>query len=112
VARERRPGDAALLGGDAADPRSGASEEAEGPLDACPDATVPASVDTCPNLERCGRELYVRTDDVRLGMLDGVSDVDSGYHLDHLLLVLLEGTAAGRLRLVGQRGPAPYTGPR
>jgi hypothetical protein len=68
-------------------------------LDACPDATVPASVDTCPNWERCGRQLHVRTDDVRPGMLDGVSDVDSGYHLDHL-------------RLVGHRGPAPYTGLR
>ena len=81
-------------------------------LDARPDATVPASVDTCPNWERCGRQLYVRTDDVRPGMLDGVSDVDSDYHLDRLLLVLLEGTAAGRLRLVGRRGPAPYTGLR
>ncbi len=67
-------------------------------LDACPDATAPASVETYPNWVRYGGQLYVRTDDVRPGLVDGVSYLDSGYHLDHLLLVLLEGTPAGRAR--------------
>jgi hypothetical protein len=67
-------------------------------LDACPGASVPAAVETYPNWLRYGGQLYLRTDDVRPGLVDGISYINSGYGLDHLLLVLLENTPAGRAR--------------
>ena len=67
-------------------------------LDTCPDVNAIAQVETYPNWLRYGGRLYLRTDTVRPGLIDGVSYVDSGYRLDHLFLVLLENTAAGRAR--------------
>ncbi len=67
-------------------------------LDSCPQVSAIAQVETYPNWLRYGSRLYLRTDTVRPGLIDGVSYVDSGYRLDHLLLVLLENTAAGRAR--------------
>jgi hypothetical protein len=67
-------------------------------LDACPDVSALASVETYPNWLRYGGRLYLRTDTVRPGLIDGISYVDSGYRLDHLLLVLLQNTPDGRAR--------------
>ena len=67
-------------------------------LDSCPDVSAIAQVETYPNWVRYGGRLYLRTDTVRPGLIDGISYVDSGYRLDHLLLVLLENTPAGRAR--------------
>jgi hypothetical protein len=65
-------------------------------LDACADVGALAQVETYPNWLRYGGRLYLRTDAVRPGLIDGISYVDSGYRLDHLLLVLLRNTPAGR----------------
>ena len=67
-------------------------------LDSCPELTTIAQVETYPNWLRYGGRLYLRTDTVRPGLIDGVSYVDSGYRLDHLFLVLLQNTPAGRAR--------------
>lgn len=67
-------------------------------LEACPLVSVPASVETYPNWLRYGGRLYLRSDDVRPGLVDGISYLDSGYRLDHLLLVFLDNTPAGRAR--------------
>ena len=68
------------------------------PLDSCPDVNAIAQVETYPNWLRYDGQLYLRTDTVRPGLIDGVSYVDSGYRLDHLFLVLLENTPDGRAR--------------
>ena len=68
-------------------------------LDSCPDANAIASIETYPNWLRYGGRLYLRTDTIRPGLIDGVSYVDSGYRLDHLALVLLQNTPDGRARL-------------
>ena len=65
-------------------------------LDSCPDAAAIAQVDTYPSWLRYGGHVYIRTDTTRPGLIDGVSYVDSGYRLDHLFLVLLKNTPAGR----------------
>ncbi len=65
-------------------------------LDSCPDAGAIAQVDTYPSWLRYGGHVYLRTDTTRPGLIDGVSYVDSGYRLDHLFLVLLRNTPAGR----------------
>ncbi len=65
-------------------------------LESCPDAAAIAQVDTYPNWLRYGGHVYLRTDTTRPGLIDGVSYVDSGYRLDHLFLVLLRNTPAGR----------------
>jgi hypothetical protein len=67
-------------------------------LDSCPDVSAIAQVETYPNWLRYDGRLYLRTDTVRPGLIDGVSYVDSGYRLDHLFLVLLENTPDGRAR--------------
>lgn len=67
-------------------------------LDACPDANALASVETYPSWLRYDGRLYLRSDDVRPGMVDGISYVDTGYRLDHLLLVLLQNTPDGLAR--------------
>jgi hypothetical protein len=67
-------------------------------LGTCPGVDLPASVETYPNWVRYEGRLYLRSDDVRPGLVDGISYLDSGYRLDHLLLVLLENTPAGRAR--------------
>jgi hypothetical protein len=65
-------------------------------LDACPGASAISQVETYPNWLKYDGRLYLRTDTVRPGLIDGVSYVDSGYRLDHLFLVRLENTPAGR----------------
>jgi hypothetical protein len=67
-------------------------------LDSFPDLNAIAQVETYPNWLRYDGRLYLRTDTVRPGLIDGVSYVDSGYRLDHLFLVLLENTPDGRTR--------------
>jgi hypothetical protein len=67
-------------------------------LDSCPDANAIAQVETYPNWLRYDGRLYLRTDTVRPGLIDGISYIDSGYRLDHLFLVLLENTPDGRAR--------------
>ena len=67
-------------------------------LDSCPAADGLASVDTYPNWLRYGGRLYLRTDTTRPGLIDGVSYLDSGYHLDNVRLVLLDNTPDGRAR--------------
>jgi hypothetical protein len=87
------------LGGDWLRERSVATWD--GPtagVDSCPAADGLASVETYPNWLRYGGRLYLRTDDTRPGLIDGVSYLDSGYHLDNVRLVLLDNTPDGRAR--------------
>lgn len=65
-------------------------------LDSCPGVSAISQVETYPNWLRYAGHVYLRTDTTRPGLIDGVSYVDSGYHLDHLYLVLLRNTPAGR----------------